>query len=208
MTDFRSRPTSISVPPQRIDVTTAATVDPLTLDDAKDWARIDTDDDDSTVRRLIKSSTNRLEAVTGRRFINTTLTAYFDGFPTSDRDWLELRVLPVSSVSSIKYLAASDGTETTWSSSNYSVDNKSENMPVRITPVFSESYPTARDVPNSVYVEFVCGYGAADTNVPDDIRHTIAAMVSHYYTNRELTAPVRMSSFLQDMIDKIRWDAP
>lgn len=200
---FRTRPTGLAISPQRYELTTAAAADPLTLDDAKEYALIEDDDRDGVVRRLLKANTTRLEKLVGRRFINTTLTAYFDAFPASIDDWLELRVLPVSSISSIKYIAT-DGTETTWSSANYLVDNKSDNLPVRIQPVHSEAWPTPRQESNAVRVEFVAGYGAAHTNVPDDVKFTLALMISHDFTNRDLGG--RTSDRLQDMIDGLRWD--
>jgi uncharacterized phiE125 gp8 family phage protein len=205
---FRNKPTSRIISPQRVDVTTAATSDPLSLDDAKDFARIAGDDDDNTVRRLIGSATNYLEAITGRRFVNTTLTAYFDAFPAADEDYLELRHLPVSSVSSIKYIDADDGTTNTWTAAEYDVDNVSENIPCRITTDYSYSWPSVRDEQNAVRVEFVSGYGSSHTSVPDDVKHAIALLVSHWFTHRDLQSTGSMPFVLKSMIDKLRWDAP
>jgi uncharacterized phiE125 gp8 family phage protein len=209
MTIFSFTPSSLVVSPQRYEVTTAAASDPLTLDDAKNFARIDGSDDDSTVRRLIGSATEYLESITGRRFVNTTLTAYFDAFPESDDDWLELRVPPVSSITTVKYINAEDGVLTVMDAADYHVDSKSNNQPARITPAFSASWPAERDILNAVEVEFVTGYGSSHTSVPDNIKHVIALFVSHWYTHRDLTGTsMGINGPMKALVDKMRWDSP
>jgi uncharacterized phiE125 gp8 family phage protein len=53
-------------------------------------------------------------------------------------------------------------------------------------PALNKQWPaTAVGTINVAAVQFVAGYGAADTAVPDDIKAAIKLMLGHLYTNRE-----------------------
>ena len=41
------------------------------------------------------------------------------------------------------------------------------------------------DVPNNVAVIYTCGYGSTQAVVPDNAKHAIRMLVSHWYRNRE-----------------------
>jgi uncharacterized phiE125 gp8 family phage protein len=61
-----------------------------------------------------------------------------------------------------------------------------------------------------VRVEFQAGY-ASQSVVPEDIKHAVALLVSHWYTNREPTATGnarQLDHSLQALIDSISWHMP
>ena len=137
--------------------------------------------EDTLINTLIKAARKRLEADTGRALITQTWDLFLDRFPVDDGP-IYIPKPPVQSITSIKYID-SDGVEQTWDGANYRTDLKS--APARITPAYNVSYPTARDITNAVTVRFVCGYGAAGSDVEDDLVQAVKLLVGHWYEFRE-----------------------
>ena len=139
--------------------------------------KVDYTDDDDLIDQLILAATEWCQNFQNRIYVTTTKTDYLDSFPTTIRP----RWSPLSSVTSIKYLDE-DGVQQTLSSSLYRVDTNSE--PGRITVAYNESWPTIREVTNTIEVEYEAGYGAA-ADVPDDVVAAIKLLVGHWYEHRE-----------------------
>lgn len=158
---------------------TGPAVEPLSVRDAADWARIDTTDDDATLTLLIKRARQYAEGVTGQLFINATWKNYWDQFPAGDA--LLLTWSPLSSVTSVKYVD-DDGATQTLAADQYTEDVITD--PPRIVAAYNVSWPSTRAVINAVTVEFVAGYGAAASNVPDNYILAIKMLVAQWYEIR------------------------
>ena len=164
-------------------IDTAPTVEPITRALFKEHARISTDADDDYIDNLIKSVRRQVEQITGRALMTQTWIYYMDAWPAED--YFKLPYPPLQSVTSVKYLE-SDATVSTMSSGEYIVDTDSE--PGRVVLDYGESWPSETLLPsNPIYTEFVCGYGDDKLDVPDDIRHAMLMLCSHYYEMREPT---------------------
>ena len=164
-------------------IDTAPTVEPITRALFKEHARISTDADDDYIDNLIKSVRRQVEQITGRALMTQTWIYYMDAWPAED--YFKLPYPPLQSVTSVKYLE-SDATVSTMSSGEYIVDTDSE--PGRVVLDYGESWPSETLLPsNPIYTEFVCGYGDDKNDVPDDIRHAMLMLCSHYYEMREPT---------------------
>lgn len=161
---------------------TAPTVEPITVREAADWARIDTTDDDATLTALITVARQYAEGVTGQVFINATWKNYWDQFPPGDA--LLLSWSPLSSVTSIQYVD-DDGATQTLAADQYTADVVTD--PPRIVEAYNVSWPSTRAVINAVTATFVAGYGAAASNVPDNYLLAIKMLVAHWY---EIRGPV------------------
>lgn len=165
------------------ELSSAPAVEPVSLVEAKLHLRVDSDDDDLVIESLVKAAREHVEELTGRKLITQTWKYYRDGFPEGAE--LPLPFAPVSAVSSVKYTDA-DGTQSTWSSSEYLADTKS--VPARV--VLKDDYdwpdPTAglREA-NAVEVAFVVGYGATPESVPEGLRLAVKMLAAHFYENRE-----------------------
>ncbi len=190
----------------RWKVTTEATADPITVEDAKHHCRVDTHDDDAYIKSLIEAATTWCENIQGRAYITQTITAKYDAFP----GYFELPRPPLQSVTSITYVDQ-DGTTQTVDSSTYVVDTHSE--PGRITRAYEKEWPyDVRAIENAVVVTYVAGYGAP-ADVPERIKHAIRLMVAHWYEHREMAMvgvsiskiPASVMSLLN--IDRV-FDAP
>lgn len=179
-----------------VTVKTEPTVEPCTVAELKAYARIDTSDDDTLVGLLIKAARRQAEAFTGRAFINTTFYAYFDNNQTAVDDfalqWLHdttvsrgVIYLPRSPLSSVTAINTYDreGKETLWPSTNYKVVTTT--TPGCIYLADGGSFPSDMRAVSAMRVEFVAGYGAAASDVPDDIVQAIKLLATTYYEHRE-----------------------
>ena len=151
--------------------------EPVTLPEAKAWLRVTDDDENTTIRSLIKMVREAGEKTTGRAFISQTIALYLDEFPAGG---LPIRPPspPFQSLTSIAYLDT-DGNSQTWSSSLYETDFTQE--PGRVQPIATETYPSTDDAAKAVTVTYVAGYGDDPVHVPFSIRRDILRGVAHLY---------------------------
>lgn len=168
-----------------LSITTAAAVQPLTTAEIKADLPLDhSNDNDRIADRLLPAATTEAETFTCRAFIHQTLTLTYRGFPWSGR--ILLPRPPLSSVSSINYIDTA-GASQTWSSSKYTVtlagggSSGDYDLHGSIEPAFGEVYPATRDVPDSVTIVYVAGYGAAGSDVPSGIKAGISILFQQAY---------------------------
>ena len=152
--------------------------EPIALSDARAHLRVEEDDEDAHIAGLIAAARDWAEGFTRRAFITQTWELHLDGFPKCIR----VPRPPLQSVTSIQYVDSA-GVSQTLSTSVYTVDTDAE--PGLIYPAYSQTWPTTRQIPKSVTVTFVAGYGADPADVPDPIRHAIKLHVSRLYEIRE-----------------------
>lgn len=135
--------------------------------------------DDPLIARLIASARHQAEQELQRALITQTLDLVLDEFPRNAP--YEIKLPPLSSVTSIAYVDT-DGATQTLAASKYVVDANSK--PARIAPAYGESWPSTRTQNNAVTVRFVAGYGAA-TAVPACIKQWMLLAISTLYAQRE-----------------------
>lgn len=163
-----------------LSLVTGPAVEPVTRDQFKLHARITRDDEDSLIDSLLKAARRYIEARQRRAIVTQTWRLTLDTFPA----WgLVIPLPPLQSVSSITYVD-NDGTTQTLDPSAYSVDTRSE--PGRVEPAWGQYWPSARFQNNAVTVQFVAGYGLADS-APDTTKTAIKLLAAHWYENREAT---------------------
>ena len=161
----------------RLGQTAVTPVEPVSLTEAKAWLRVDHSDEDLIITALISSSTRMAEDFMGRAIMQQNLKLSLDCFP----EVIELPMAPVVSVTTLKYLDDA-GDLQTLGSDKYVVDT--ESTPPRIIPTYSESWPTTRDTINAVRVEYVAGYGEAQSDIPETIRMGVLIAIVHIFDNR------------------------
>lgn len=161
-------------------VSAAAAAYPVTLDDAKDHLREFSSDNDRYITLLIKAATSFAEAYTWRAFITQTRKLTTDYWPSSGV--IKVPKPPLQSVTAITYIDTNGDTQT-WSSDEYDVDIKTE--PGRVVPAYGYLYPSARSDISAIEMTYKAGYGDDPVDVPEDIRHAIKLLISHYYDIRE-----------------------
>jgi uncharacterized phiE125 gp8 family phage protein len=160
-------------------ITVQPATEPITLVEAKAHLRVDFSDEDDYIDTLIVSARRYCEAYCNRVFITQTWRQNEDKWSNP----IQLKVNPVISVTSLKYIDANESQQTiTDNANNYQKDLNSD--VAKIYDGLVNTFPAIGDSINPIEIITVCGYGAA-ADVPDDIKHAIKFMVSYFYENRE-----------------------
>jgi len=171
----------------RLSIITPSTIEPLTLEEAKDHLRVDFTKEDGKISGLIIGAREAFERDTGRQLLTATLKGFLDGFPEFDREPIEIARPPLLSVAAVNYIDTS-GVSQTWAASEYEVEAFSGPFAQRgmLNPKPDETYPQTRRIANAVTVDFDAGYGAAAIDVPFEIKEALLAWIGLHYNNREL----------------------
>lgn len=172
-------------------ITTPRAQDPVALADVKSFMGISTNDDDTEITALITLATDLCEKYTKRTTINTSFTLYLDGFgginslyrgryTINQGSPIELRRSILQSVTAINYY--SGDVLTLLSSSKYYRDNSLDYA--RVFPLTGTSWPAADYRADAVQIEFVAGYGANPSDVPEGLKNAIKTHVSWLFEQR------------------------
>lgn len=177
-------------------VDTAPTQEPVTLQEVKEYLRVDDATDERVVRPFIESARRFCEEHTGRALMTQTLILYIDAVQDMDnplwegmrtgpylnyyKNYIVLPRAPVTSVTHIKTYDDSD-TESTFAASNYYVDSARE--PARVVLRTGETFPTALRVANAIEVKYVTGY-TSQYSIPEPIRLGILQHIAYLYEHR------------------------
>jgi len=157
---------------------TPPTTEPVSVETAKLFLRVDDTSDDALITSLIKAAREKGEELSRRAFITQTWEVTMDEWPHE----LEIELLrpPLQSVTSVKYIDIDDVEHTVDFSTYYAV-TKSE--PGELVFKTLQSSSLRRE--GAVTVRFVAGYGSAASDVPERIKSAIMSLVAHWYENRE-----------------------
>lgn len=166
-------------------VYTEPAVEPVTLSEAKLFARVDTSDDDELITSLIKAARIMSETYTGRTWVHTTFHYYLDRLELEalGMEPIILPTCPLKSDSTTITYYDDDGTEHTFAASGYTADVYS--VPSRICLRSGQTYPSAVRDYNGIKVAFTAGYSEDATSVPEAAKTAIKIMVTDLYEHRE-----------------------
>ena len=165
---------------------TGPATEPISLVDAKAHCHAG-DDEDTLIQIYIAAAREHAEFVTGRRFITQTVEKVLDAFPSQN---IELPGSPIQSITSVKYLEAVAGAETTMPGSDYVLDKDSE--PGWLIPAYGTSWPATYATALAVRVRYVAGWASA-AEVPANIRYALLLGVGEAYQNREESSAVNFN---------------
>lgn len=194
---------------------TPPAAEPVTLDDAKAQARVDTTVDDALITSLVSAARAWCEQYTGRAFITQTWQMWLDLWPAAYELWwdgvrtgpitgldeisyVSLPRPPLQSVTSVNYYDNEDNA-TLWDSSNYFVDTASQ--PGRLALRLGATWPIPSRLTNGIGITYVAGYGNDGDNVPLALKTAILQLVSHWYEHRgeAATAPTTRGNIIAPM---------
>jgi len=143
------------------DVTSEPAIEPITLRGLKDRLRVTTCDFDTELTDLRKAARKQVEHDSMRKLVTQTVALYMDAFPSGRT--IEIRQLPVTSITSVTYIDE-DVASQTFSSSLYATDLTS--APARIMLLENQDWEdTEPEYPKAVTVTFVAGVAAASVPV-------------------------------------------
>jgi uncharacterized phiE125 gp8 family phage protein len=168
-------------------IITPASLKALTVQEVKDYLRVDSSDEDTLLGVLIDAATQVAEHYLGRFLLTTVIEEFYDFFPVyktgvdpfrGDRNIVYLSRGPVQSVASLKYVDG-NGDEQTVSTDDYRSDLVSE--PARIMP--EHGWYGTKDTVNAVIVRYTCGYTQA-SDVPANIKVALLLIIGEMYEKR------------------------
>ncbi len=164
--------------------TSAPSIEPITLEEAKAHLRIDTPDDDTLIQSLIMTSRLHVEVALGLTLLTQTWSCFFDRWP-SDRSGLDAITLPLSPVASVDAVRvyADDGTFLNLPLAGFSFDLVSRHP--RIMRKKGTMTPEPGRRLNGIEVAITCGFGAQHSDVPAPIRQALLLLVAHWYEHRD-----------------------
>lgn len=159
-------------------VVTAPTLEPVSLAEFKDHARVAESEADGLLAGYILTARQWAESLTGRMCMQQTLDAYYDEFDCE----MDLPRGPAQSITSVSYVDTAGATQTV-SSTYYLLDSKSRINAVTLVVGYAWPCPDYR--PNAVTIRYVAGYGTNPGTVPEQIRHAILMYARFLYDGNE-----------------------
>lgn len=182
---------------------TPPAVEPIAVGDAKLNLRVDFDDDDTLISRLIVAAREVLQTKMHSSFITQTYLYAIDIFPWGggyynrqirqqglSPQWLptttgviELPNPPLISLQSVTYQPfAGNGTQVAIPLDQIVAP---PGTPARIQPVYGSVWPVSRPVISGVQITYTTGFGPSPSDVPASIISAMHMLISHWYNNRE-----------------------
>jgi uncharacterized phiE125 gp8 family phage protein len=195
------------------ELVTAPALEPVTLAEIKEHARIDGSDEDAYLTLLITAARELVERWTGRCIITQTWKLTLDDWPAGgadewwdgvregpitmlrDQAWVELRKSPIAAITSVVTKDEADA-ETTWDSANYYLARQ-PNGYGRATRKAGQTWPIVVDrAAGGIVITFTAGYGAAASAVPMALRHAVKMLATHWYEHREPASACAASNLM------------
>ena len=177
-------------------VSTEPTAEPLSLQEVKEYLRVEDSTDERIVQPLIIAARQFAENYMKRSLMQQTITLTIDALTDQEeylhegmrtapdlnyyKNYITLPRSPVQSVTSVKTFDDND-TATTFAATKYYVDTTRE--PARIVLRTGETFPTALRVANAIEVIYVVGYASAFA-IPEPIRIGMLQHIAYMYEHR------------------------
>lgn len=149
------------------------------LPELKRHLRINGDYDDYSLSEIGSQAVDYVEEMARCTIFNSTYTYRLDRLCDS----FSLPRPPLVSVQSIKY-QDEDNAQQTWANTEYDVLLGHEPGIVRLA--FDKELPDTRQ-PAGVIVEYTAGYGAAWSDLPPFVRHTVKLVAHEMYFARDMS---------------------
>ena len=184
-----------------ITVTTAPTFEPISLAEAKLNLRVDGNDEDTLISRLISVARRYCEREGRMTIPRATLKMTLDAFPCGTVPLL-IPNPPLVSVSSIAYVDTS-GTAQTWAAENYKVVAAGM-CEGRLAPAYGQIWPAARREIGAVEITYLAGYADAGS-IPATTIQAMHLLIGHWYANREAIATGTITKTIELAVDALLW---
>jgi len=153
--------------------------EPVTLAEAKFQCRISTSDEDGFLTRIISAAREKVENITGLLLRAQTVEITFtDGFPS------RLPRAPLTEITSLTYADAAESTAEFDGFDLYT----SFDVPMLRPAIASPSWPSL--YPGGLVTVTASGGYAQASDVPQQLRHAILLLISHWYDFRGADADV------------------
>lgn len=165
----------------RIIRLTQPTVEPVTLEQAKEQLRCDGDDENDYITSLISVARDYIETYTGQYFSEATFALFFDNFPASDFP-MDIQIPGVDSIDSVTYLDTDQANQTI--STGITLDGERRQMR------YNSTWPTAI----SVRIEVTAGVdnSSSPAFIPYAIQQAILLTITDLHNTRATLTSMQM----------------
>jgi uncharacterized phiE125 gp8 family phage protein len=155
---------------------TAPATEPISLEEAKEYLRVDHSVEDSLITAFIKAARSKVENDTWRKLITQTWKLSMD--TNEVKKFVGVTGSPIQSISHVKYFDI-NVIQQTLSTGSYQANLLNEPAIIEFNPI-----PTMATMMNAMEIQFVCGYGVA-ASVPEDLKLAMKLLIGHWYEHRE-----------------------
>ncbi|MBX9710085.1 MAG: head-tail connector protein [Xanthobacteraceae bacterium] len=152
--------------------------EPLSLTEAKDFLRVEHDDDDSVIAALIGAARNHVEALTRLGLMMQTWRIVLDRWPEQGR--IKPRLGPLQSLAAARVYNEAN-VASVVDTGRFVIDRAAGTI---AAPCWSLP-PPGRAVAG-IELDVAIGFGAASTDMPQVLLQAIRMLVAHWYENRSL----------------------
>ena len=163
---------------------TAPAVEPVTLDEAKAFLRVEHNDDDETIAALVAGARIHIEAQTRRALISQGWRMSADAWPQDGR--LHVRPAPLQALEAARVYD--------FGGVAHDVDLQAfvadlADSALIFAPNFAPwALPAPGRLAAGIELDVTVGYGDAVIDVPEALRQAIRLLTAHWYENRGLAA--------------------
>jgi uncharacterized phiE125 gp8 family phage protein len=152
--------------------------EPISLETAKNYLKVDTGDDNTLVTDLISAAREMAENFSGQVFLTKTIELVYDDAGAI----IEIPYRPLQSVEKIEVISEA-GVKSDVSSDLYNVDLPGSFLPGRICLKSGCTWPDHRGFASFI-ITIKAGYGDDGDSVPYSIKQAILQTIAHLYDNR------------------------
>ena len=157
-------------------IVTSPADEPVTLDELRQYLRLDGNAEDELLGRLLRAARETFEHHTGIAMMKQTWRLHTDCWP--QHGVIRIARYPVASILSVTFY---DEEGTPGSITEHALHLARERRPARV-------YLAARNRPQkrvrAVDVEFVAGFGGGSAGVPETMKHAVTALAAQWYEFR------------------------
>ncbi len=151
--------------------------EPVSLDEARAFLRLDTDAEDVLVASLVTAARAHVEGLTGRALITQGWRICREGWPRAGV--MRLAPAPIVSVDAVTVFGA-DGTPGVVDAAAWQAELRADPARLRFRPAALD-----RNADNGIEVDVTAGYGTTADDVPAPLRQAIRMLLAFWFEHRE-----------------------
>lgn len=152
-------------------------IEPMTLQEAKLYLRIDQADEDELVRGLLVAARLLVEAASGRQWIDQTWRLILDAWPSSGM--FRLPVAPARQVTGVRVFSR-EGAATQLAAAVVALETGADPPALWVT----QAVPQPGRFRSGLEIDVLCGFGPTQAALPEGLRQAILCLTARWYEQR------------------------
>lgn len=152
----------------------------ISLSECKNFLKIDYDEDDELLSKMITAAAQKFENYTSQALVSQTWQVMYKQFCEDD---IKLPTYPVSAITKVETISYS-GEHNVFATRLYEFDQASQRLSFKVFPF---GY--------FLKIDYIAGYGDDASFIPEDIKNALLNHVAYMYENRATTAQYPLSNY-------------